>query len=90
MKITTREGIAMEASDFTKIEQGPHGTRWSYTYDGELDTPPSVREAERILGVKLAPESMDTSSERDDGLCEEVYFLAEEYSENTIQTYRVQ
>lgn len=80
----------MEASGFTKIEAGPYGTRWSFTYDSDSDTPPSVKEAEEILGVKLARESEYCSGEREDGLAEEVYFLADEYSKNTIETYRVQ
>lgn len=79
----------MNASDFTKIEHGPYGTRWSYTYDPESDSPPTVAQAEAALGVKLAPESTDTSDERSD-LCEEVYFAAEEFSENTLAVGRVQ
>lgn len=78
------------ASDFTKLEHGPYGTRWSYTYDQECDTPPSVGEVEEILGVKLAPKSADASGERDDDLAEEIYFAAEEFSANTLETYRVQ
>ena len=79
----------MEVSDFTRLEHGPFGLRWSYTYADD-DTPPTVEEAEAILGVKLAPETCDASSEREDDLREEVYFAAEEYSANTIKTGRVQ
>jgi hypothetical protein len=80
----------MNASDFVKLESGPYGTRWSYSYDPESDSPPSVKQAEKILGVKLAKNTVDASGERTDGLAEEVYFLAEDYSENTVTTYQVQ
>lgn len=74
-----------KASDFTKIEHGPYGTRWSYPCD-EGEIPPSIREAEEVLGVKIG----DASDEREDGLTEMVYFAAEEFDANTLATYRVQ
>ena len=80
----------MNARDFQKLEHGPFGLRWSYTYDSEEDSPPSISEAEVALGEKLAPHSEDTSDEREDGLSEEVYFAAKEYSPGAVQTYRVQ
>ena len=79
----------LKQSDFTKLEHGPYGTRWSLTYE-EGDTPPSVEQAEKILGVKLAPQTCACSGEREDELCEEVYFAAEEFNENTLATYQVQ
>lgn len=77
-----------KASDFTKLEHGPYGTRWSYTCD-EDEIPPTLREAEEVLGVKLGHET-DTSDERTDGLTEVVYFAAKEFDANTLATYRVQ
>lgn len=75
--------------DFVKIEAGPFGTRWSYVHDEE-EIPPSVAEAEIVLGVKLAPRTADASAEREDGLCETVYFLDGEYDKNTVATYSCQ
>jgi hypothetical protein len=77
----------MSADDFIKLEHGPYGTRWAYTYDPEADSPPTLEEAEKVLGVKLA-RSID-SGERTDDLAEEVYF-PEDYDANTLDTYRVQ
>lgn len=79
----------MTASDFTKLEHGPYGTRWSYDFE-EGEGWPTVEEAERILGVKLAPRIHDATGERTDGRCEVVYFSAEEYEPNTVATYQVQ
>jgi hypothetical protein len=80
----------MQATDFTRIEHGPYGARWSYEYDPEEGGPPSVEKVEQLLGVKLAQHTYDASGERGDELCEEVYFAADEYDENTLETYRVQ
>ena len=81
----------MKASDFTKLDHGPYGIRWSFEYDPAQDCPPTVRVAAEVLGVKLAPESFDASSEHDDGLAEEIYFSAEEGCDpNTLATYSVQ
>ena len=75
----------------TKLEFGPYGLRWSYTYNHEEgERPPTVAEAEKIIGVKLAPETEDATGERSDNLCEVVYFPADDYDRNTIETYRVQ
>lgn len=76
--------------DFVKIDNGPYGTRWSFTYDSDKDYPPTVEQAEKILGVKLCAETEDCSGERTDGRSEEVYFASEEYSENTVATYKNQ
>ena len=76
--------------EFTRLEHGPYGLRWSYTYDPDSDCPPTIAEAEAAIGVKLATRTQDASGEREDGLAEEVYFAAEEISENTLETYRVQ
>jgi hypothetical protein len=78
-----------KAADFTKLEHGPYGTRWSYTCD-EHEIAPTVQEAEAVLGVKLASNTIDASGERTDGLCETVYFAADEFSQNTVSTYQVQ
>lgn len=78
------------ASNFTELSHGPYGQRWSYTYDADEATPPTVEEAGKALGVKLADRIVDASDERTDGLCEAVYFAAEEFSGNTLATYQVQ
>ena len=79
----------MKAADFSKLNHGPFGLRWSYTYDPE-ESPPSVLAVAKILGVKLAPETEDASGERADGLAEVIYFAAEEYDQNSVATYLVQ
>ncbi len=77
----------MTAADLERIESGPFGLRWSYTYDGDAESPPSLEAVSAAVGVAIAG-SMDCSHERSDELCEEVYFAAE--AENAIATYLVQ
>ena len=82
----------MKKSDFTHLTSGPYGERWSYAYDPETDSAPSVAAVAKLLGVDLETESIDASDEREDGRAEEVYFASDFASEyrNTVSTYRVQ
>lgn len=83
----------MEPKDFVKLTHGPYGTRWSYSYDPECDTPPSVRAVEKLLGVKLADTVLEGEGEEtEDGefLAEAVYVAADDYDDNTVATYQVQ
>ena len=75
--------------DFTVLTYGPLGTRYSFLFD-ENEIAPTVKEAQKAIGVKLADHVEDCSSERTDGLCEVVFFPAEEFNENTMATTKVQ